>query len=397
MKHERMNEVVKEALHYSFFMMMALPLLMLPATWSRAAFAGIGACALWIFAGRYKRYRWTIWGTLAVLAVVLYFVKRGSADGRALIWLSSLTSWQHHMWLGVGVGGFRHACAEGMTELWRTNPDLGFFASAGVTDYAYNTVVKIVVEQGLIGAVLWMAIAIAAMWRLYFRSRALFLGMMSLLLFSMFSYPFELLPYRIMVVTVIAWSESDRKSEFCLRVNKIMCTFVCLTLTAFCWFLKGEIATRMEHDKEVRLFAGMRHPAFLKDYYELLPSEADNPLYLFDFAKTLREEKRYEDSNAILRMGTLVSADPMFYIIMGNNYRDEGLYDLAADAYEKAYAVMPNRLYPLYLQMMMYANLGDGTKAHALAVRMKHSYVKVESKATGQMRAEADSILASSR
>jgi len=114
---------------------------------------------------------------------------------------------------------------------------------------------------------------------------------------------------------------------------------------------------------------------------------------LFDFAKTLREEKRYMDSNAILRMGTHVSADPMFYVIMGNNYRDEQLYDLAREAYEKAYAIMPNRLYPLYQLMVMYQDCGNKAAAVDMAKRMKHSYVKVESRATQQMVEKADSIL----
>ena len=392
-KGERLRCVLKDVLQYILFIIISLPLLILPATWSRAAFVGIGVCTLWIFRNRYKKYRWIVWGALAAVAVAFYFIKRGSADGRSLIWMASLTTWMHDMWLGVGIGGFRHACAEGIAEMWRTKHETGMFASAGVTDYAYNAFVKILVEQGLVGALLWIAITVVAMWRLYFKSQALFMAMMSLLIFSMFSYPFELLPYRIIAVMVIAWSESERKNSFCLHVNKIMCTFVCIIIIAFSWFLKAKITERITQDKDANLFAGMRNSAFLSDYYELLPYETDNPQYLFDFAKTLREEKRYEDSNAILRKGIIVSADPMFYIIMGNNYRDERLYDLAEEAYKKAYDIMPNRLYPLYQLMMMYSENGDKSKAIDMASCIRNSYVKIESNATEQMREKADSIL----
>ena len=392
-KGERLRCVLKDVLQYILFIIISLPLLILPATWSRAAFAGIGVCALWIFRDRYKKYRWKVWGALVVVAVAFYFIKRGSADGRTLIWMSSLTSWCHDMWLGVGIGGFRHACAEGIAEMWKDGHDASMFASAGVTDYAYNAIVKVLVEQGLVGALVCIGITIVAMWRLYMRSLALFMAMFSLLVFSMFSYPFELLPYRIIAVMVFAWSESDKNNGICLHVNKIICTFVCLVVMAFSWFLKVEIGERMEQDKDANLFTGMRNSAFLTDYYDLLPYESDNPQYLFDFAKTLREEKRYMDSNAILRMGTQVSADPMFYVIMGNNYRDEQLYDLAREAYEKAYAIMPNRLYPLYQLMVMYQDCGNKAAAVDMAKRMKHSYVKVESRATQQMVEKADSIL----
>ena len=392
-KNERMKSIVKETVYYSLSVIAFLPLLILPATWSRAAFVGMGVCALWIFKKRYWRFRWYVWGALVAVAVAFYFIKRGSADGRSLIWMASLTTWMHDMWLGVGVGGFRHACAEGIAEMWNANPDSAKFASAGVTDYAYNAMVKILVEQGLVGALLWITITLLAMWRLYKLSVSLFMGMLSLLVFSMFSYPFELLPYRIIAVMVFAWSESRDKSTLCLHLNKIICTFVSIITIAFSWFLKTEITERIEHDKDATLFAGMRNSAFLSDYYELLPYETDNPQYLFDFAKTLREETRYEDSNAILRMGTQVSADPMFYIIMGNNYRDEQLYDLAKETYEKAYSIMPNRLYPMYLLMMMYADKGDEALANDMAKRVRHSYVKIESNATKQMQEKADSIL----
>ena len=392
-KNERMKSIVKETVYYSLSVIAFLPLLILPATWSRAAFVGMGVCALWIFKKRYWRFRWYVWGALVAVAVAFYFIKRGSADGRSLIWMASLTTWMHDMWLGVGVGGFRHACAEGIAEMWNANHDSAKFASAGVTDYAYNAMVKILVEQGLVGALLWITITLLAMWRLYKLSVSLFMGMLSLLVFSMFSYPFELLPYRIIAVMVFAWSESRDKSTLCLHLNKIICTFVSIITIAFSWFLKTEITERIEHDKDATLFAGMRNSAFLSDYYELLPYETDNPQYLFDFAKTLREETRYEDSNAILRMGTQVSADPMFYIIMGNNYRDEQLYDLAKETYEKAYSIMPNRLYPMYLLMMMYADKGDEALANDMAKRVRHSYVKIESNATKQMQEKADSIL----
>jgi len=367
-------------------------LLLLPATWSRSAFVGFGLCALWIFRKRYWKYRWTVWGSLVVLAVGFYFLKQGSADGRTVTWMASLTSWLHEPWLGVGIGGFRHACAEGIAEMWNANPDSNIFDSAGVTDYAYNSLLKVLVEQGIVGALLWIAITIIAMWRLYKVSEPLFMAMLSLLIFSMFSYPFELLPYKIIVVIVFAWSESKNSESLNLNVGKTLCTIVCLFTIAFSWFLKGDVCNRLEQDKGANLFSGMQNTAFLTDYYELLPYETDNSQFLFDFAKTLRSEKRYSDSNAILRQATLVSADPMFYIIMGNNYRDEQFYDLAEEAYRKAYAIMPNRLYPLYQLMMMYADMGERDKAYEMAKVVRSSEVKIESKATQQMRQKADSI-----
>lgn len=372
---------------------MLLPWLVLPATWSRAAFVGVGVCALWMCRRMYWKYRYLVWGALATLAVAFYFIKRGSADGRIVIWMASVTSWMHDVWPGVGVGGFRHACAEGIAEMWNACPQSDLFASAGVTDYSYNALLKVLVEQGLTGAILCAGTVAFAMARLFKQSIILFMGMVSLIIFSMFSYPFELLPFTIIAVTVIAWSESEKNDTLCLQVNKKLSTFVCLIMMTFGWCLKEEITARYDHDKDANLFSGMQNAAFLTDYYELLPYEADNPQYLFDFAKTLRSEKRYMDSNAILRQATQVSADPMFYIIMGNNYRDEQCYDLAERAYNKAYAIMPNRLYPLYQLMMMYRDINYVHKMNDMANIILKKQPKIISPVTKDIKKKAKNIL----
>jgi tetratricopeptide (TPR) repeat protein len=229
--------------------------------------------------------------------------------------------------------------------------------------------------------------------RLYKQSVILFLGMTSLVIFSMFSYPFELLPYTIIAVMVIAWSESENKESLSVHISKMKCSVVCLIAIAFSCCLKEEVSDRIEQDEEANLFSGMQNDAFLPDYYELLPYENDNPQYLFDFAKTLRSAKRYGDSNAILRQATLVSPDPMFYVLMGNNYKDMKHYDLAEQAYQKAYSVMPNRLYPLYQLMMLYHDCGNTLKEKAMAKRVIEMKPKIESPATRDMKKKAIEII----
>lgn len=129
--------------------------------------------------------------------------------------------------------------------------------------------------------------------------------------------------------------------------------------------------------------------------YKLFPDATDNPRFLFNFARILRNHGRYRDSNAILRLGTQVSADPVFYILMGNNYKDEQYYCLADDAYKKAYAVMPNRLYPLYQQMLLYKETGESEKCRFMARRIIAMRPKVESPATHDMKNKAKDILTS--
>lgn len=362
-----------------------MTILILPATWSRAALVSVGIVTLWLYRQKYWKYRWAVWISIVVLAAGFYLAKQGSADGRMLTWTASLTAWWHQPWLGVGVGGFRAACADGIAELYWEHPASGLFASGGVTDFAFNDLLKVLVEQGLVGAVLCVVTAVWVLFGLYKQSLPLFYGLLSLFIFSMFSYPFELLPYQIILVLLSAFAASHVDMDKENTHRKLGRVMLLLVLVPIAFFVAKEIQRRHETDKEVKMFSGMHHEAFINDYYELMPMEMDNASFLFDFGKTLREAKRYNDSNAVLRQGIQVSNDPMFWVLIGNNYRDMQCYQEAEEAYQKAFAIMPNRLYPLYQLMGLYEEIGNVEAWQRTAKEIIMLQPKIKSPATEAM------------
>ncbi len=91
----------------------------------------------------------------------------------------------------------------------------------------------------------------------------------------------------------------------------------------------------------------------------------------------------------------LVSADPMFLILQANNYFDIGDLKMAELCYRRAYYMMPNRLYPLYKLMRLYACIPSRKpEALAMARRVMAFPVKVVSPATDGMKKEAERIVA---
>lgn len=368
-------------------------LIVLPATWSRAAFVTLGLIALWIYPDKYKKYKYLVWFLLLLLAVGFYFIKQGSADGRMLIWQATLTSWLHSPWLGGGTGSFNNMCSEGIAEMYLSKHNSNLFDSAGVADYAYNDFLRILAEQGVAGAVLTLTIVVLVMIRIYKCSRPLFYGLLSLIIFSMFSYPFELIPYRIIAISIAAWTLSVQKDRSSLGVNKFFIIFASCMICVACYFLYKEISPRKTADKDYSMFSGIKHAAFIDDYYDLLPQEYDNPTFLFDFAKSLRMQNRFNDSNAFLKLGTKVCCDPMFYVLIGNNYSDMGLYQLAEKSYKKAYAIMPNRMYPLYQIMNMYEQSGQHKRALLMAKRIINYTPKIKSPATEEMKQKARNLV----
>lgn len=399
----------EELERYIQWMMLAVCLMVLPATWSRAAWVGVAVVGLWVFRARWWRWRWWLLAGGVALAVVLYVVKQGSAEGRLIIWASAITSWLHSPWWGVGIGGFSRACADGLAEIYQENL-LAFhaFRSAGVTEYSFNAPLQVLVEQGAVGLLLAVAAVASAMIRMWRVCRPLAMGMVSLLVFACFGYPFEMLPYCILAVTAAAVSasanvtrknvdETDRNRFFSLGdgrwtsfvVKKWQAVTLLVLLSLGAMPLANEVERRLQSSSDAELMIGMRDPYFLKDFRQLLPDERDNPRFLFAMGRMLADVGRWRDSNATLRMGTEVSGDPMFYVMQGNNYREMGLPDDADAAYQRALAIMPNRMYPLYRRMLLRAEMGDTATAVALAEKITSMQPKIESPATREMQEEA--------
>lgn len=370
-------------------------LMVLPATWSRAAWVGVGVVALWLYRQRYWKWRWYVWGGLLALAIVVFFVKQGSAEGRLIIWTAALSSWCENPICGVGYGGFNEACAEGIASLYRQDSTMfSGFRSAGVAEYSYNTLLQILVEQGLVGALFCITLVVAVLHRTYRLCRPLLYVLVSMMLFSFFSYPQEILPYRILLtmqVAVIASVSCDHVKE---KHSSGWKPALAVVMVLALWFpLQSETERRNESDEGFRLIWSMKDSCFLKDYRELFPNERDNSIFLFDMAQLLQRNGRYRDSNAILQQGARISRDPMFYVLMGNNYKSMGFPERADSAYVKAFQILPNRMYPLYQRMLLQQELGNTDLMQILARQIVEMKPKIKSPATDEMQEKAREIM----
>ena len=382
-------------------MMSYLPvvfLILLPTTWSRAALLSAAICLGVIYWDKWKRWKWQVAFVIVFIMIGLYFMKKGSADGRSIIYMISLLNILQHPLIGSGINSFRHQYAEGMATFSSQHPTFDFL-SADVTSNAYNCLLQIGVEQVLIGMGLSVVFIAMLFIKLNKRGKILGMGLLCLLIFSMFSYPFEQLPYQIIFVMIAAYVATDVAG--CVLSTKwhIFCrcylapAALCSAVILFSIFIHKQIRERVRAGSDYRMMAGVSHAAFIDDYYELLPLMASNEHFLFDFAKMLASDGRYNDSNAILRLGILVSNDPMFYVIQGNNYLKMELYHEAERTYQKAFNIMPNRIYPLYRLMLLYKEKNDITRMKDMAHKIASFKVKVVSPATKEIQEKAKQVL----
>lgn len=354
---------------------------------SRAAILAFTIVALFVYRSWVRHHLWVL-AVLAFVVLVLCWLKFDSAAGRLVIWRVACSGFLDHALVGNGLGGFPYAYAQWSADYFSNHPTDAIVAD--VCDNAFNELVTIGVEQGLVGVAMCLVLFSWMGKNLYERSLPLFSGFVALIVFSLFSYPFQCLPFRILFVFLLAYVGSVQPKGSLSMMARIHCLVVVALVVGVSIGLARELGQRKTATDEYGELAGLRECYFVEDYYRLLPMLDDNPSFLFDFGKQLSALGRYNDSNAILKKGTLVSGDPMFYVCMGNNYVEMSLFNKAERLYIQAFRILPNRLYPLYKLMKLYETTHQDRKCYVMAKRIGRFQEKICSSATKVMKREAN-------
>lgn len=365
----------------------------LVATWSRAAWVAVAvaaACLLWK-----AHRRMVLWGMgVAVCAgVAAYFLKQGSADGRLLMTMVAGRAWAGEWLCGHGLGGYAQAYGAAQEAFFAVHPGSPLSVVAGSPEYAFNGVLGVGVEQGVLGAVPALVLGLWSLAVLCRRGEVSAYGWLVLLVSSLFSYPFALWPFLSLAVAWVALATSLEAGTAEVRWWKRTAVWPVVAAGCWCvWYLSACTARRVEAYEEFRRVRGVQDVAFLEDYRKKYEDLKAYPDFLFTFGTALREAGRYNESNAMLRQGTRVSCDPVFYTLMGNNYRDLGAVAEAESAYRKAFGMLPGRMYPLYRLMKLYEAEGQMRKAEEMARQIIAFRPKVDSPAVREMKNEAKKL-----
>lgn len=128
-------------------------------------------------------------------------------------------------------------------------------------------------------------------------------------------------------------------------------------------------------------------------YRELYPLLKKEPVFLFEYGQCLSKTGQYEESIRILREGTCLSSDPMFYNIIGKNHQALKQYESAEKAFRQASLMIPHRLYPDYLMAKMYFESRQIPKGVEAAKKLINKEPKVMSEAVEEMKKEMSELI----
>lgn len=116
-------------------------------------------------------------------------------------------------------------------------------------------------------------------------------------------------------------------------------------------------------------------------------------MYLFEYGHALNKIGEYELSNKILLIGTTLSCDPMYWNIIGKNYWGLKDYNLAEQNFKKSHAIIPNRIYPLYLLTKLNYDRGDTCKVKEFGHQAINMIPKIKSVTSDKLQHEINELL----
>lgn len=219
-------------------------------------------------------------------------------------------------------------------------------------------------------------------------------SLISLLVFASMSYPFNILPFLIVLVWLISVCVSNYKN--CISQTRLTLVLLCASsiITSYCIINRYPTYDAYRSWKDVKpLYSSTMYEEAVVEYEKLFPYLKDQAAFLFEYAQSLSKTSSYEKSNDILEKATQISCDPMFYNIMGKNFQAMKQYENAEKSFLRASYIVPSRLYPHYLLFLLYCEIGDKLKAKQTAEYIYHKEIKVDSPAVQEIKQKVKKIL----
>jgi O-antigen polymerase len=379
--------------------------------------------------------------SLATAGFGLYSMKKGSADGRMLIWQVSSQLIRQSPLTGHGTGAFNALYMNEQANWFESSKGTEAQAMvAGSPDAPFNEPLKLWLEKGLIaillaGTILYfiyvtkkpfpilgtslryatinpypaMRVPILGIpLRCNYRCAALRLStffkgaLISLLVFSLFSYPFHISSFVLQLVILIALLAGTSNQMLTITGRKTLY----LTIPIAIVIILGSIhyvPQRQAHFQAMKiweqadqLYYLTAYQASVAAYEEAFPPLQNNGLFLQMYGKALTMDEQHQKSNEILAVAQHRHSSQIIQNTLGDNHKVLGNYAEAEAAYLKSVHMVPSLLLPKYLLAKLYNESGQHQKAQQTAEEILRSNIKVESSATREIMNKMNEIITQS-
>lgn len=342
------------------------------------------------------------------IAVVLlgtgaYLLKKPSADGRMLMARIDLRMIKENGLTGIGLGNYAGAYGKAQAAFFsdymeedvddldidRIPDNLRMVADCPT--FAFNEYLKTGIESGPVAMLLFVALVLAGISYSYRTGSIWCYPLITVSMFACFSYPFEVAILLLLFIICLASNKSRTEAGG----KDIIFFALMLAVLIPVHFEQVSVLKNLEigtHPFGIKEFCGNRHKRYSVQGNGSVPDGLYDEMTLFAYGQSLSNMGNYAKSDSVLKLGTEISSDPMFWNVMGNNSLAQGKFREAEERYKHAFYMVPNRLYPLYLMARLYDAEEDTVRFMDMADKIDGFKAKIESVNTRRLRDEIYSL-----
>ena len=328
-----------------------------------------------------------------IVIVSLFLFKKNSALGRLLIWQVSADMIQEKPVFGKA-GTFKSEYMPYQAEYFERNPDSEYLLLADNVVHTFNEYLYLTLEYGLIGLILFLSVIIIAV---KYNRKGLspyLLSIISILVFSFFSYPFRY-PF-VWLILIYSLSQLAIKAPviFTLRENTVDIFRIIVTggiaLCSYIFIKDFRFEYRWKKISHHALFG--KTEKVLPTYEQLYQNWNGNPLFIYNYGAELNHVKRYDESIKVFRNCEKYFNDYDVQMLLADNYFNLEDWNSAEQHYITASNMCPNRFIPLHQLSKLYEKTNDILKLEKVIRTILEKPVKVKSPTVARIITEANKI-----
>lgn len=220
-------------------------------------------------------------------------------------------------------------------------------------------------------------------------------SLICMLVCALISFPFYSLPTIIVLGFYLAVLSSFERNystinlKYRLTVKPILIkasAIMFLMISASLIFLvRQQYRSQVEFNGAVALYHRGDYASACHSFSENYSQMKYSGTYLQFYGKALNMNEEYTQSAEVLERARLYTSDEILYTTIGDNYKSLEAYVKAEIAYQQASFMVPHKLYPQYLLVILYYETGLDRMATSLAEKVIGKNIKVESTATKEI------------
>lgn len=326
-----------------------------------------------------KKNRYIIISLILIVgSILMYQNKPASADGRLLIWRVSTEMITDAPLFGHGPNGFSKEYMIYQANYFKENPNSHFISVADNVIYPFNEYIHIWIKYGII-ALLLVILLLCYIFVICYnikQNKIINIGLSSLMIFSLFSYPFDVFPLLLFFPLLCGLMHS--KIYYNLKITNSKSFFMILAIAIFSFQTYNNILFTKEISNSLsKLYKKDSSDINHTDYEKIKGNTNFNDYYstwLMQQPKTMNQ--RIKDMYPSCET----------YCLLGSYYAEHNNYILAEYYFQEASFMIPSRLKPKYRLWELYKERGQYEKALKMANSILTMKPKIESIYTLRMK-----------